>query len=144
MAGNETEHKISTRCIHAGDTIDPATGAVMPPIVTSTTFRQPAFNEPGEHVYARASNPTRDALERCVAALESGVRGLAFASGMAATVNVLELLDAGQHVIAPGGIYGGSLRLFKQVRTRTSGLEFSFVDSPTRPASRPRSGRRRA
>lgn len=126
---NETDDmKLATRCIHAGDTVDSATGAVMPQICTSTTFRQTAFDEPGEHVYSRASNPTRDALERCVAALESGVRGLAYASGMAATAGVLELLDAGQHVIAPADIYGGSLRLFKQVRTRTSGLEFSFVD----------------
>jgi cystathionine gamma-lyase len=128
MTDSENEQKIATRCIHAGDTVDPATGAVMPPIYTSSTFRQPAFNEPGEHVYARASNPTRDALERCVAELESGVRGLAFASGMAATANVLELLNAGEHVIAPADLYGGSLRLFKHVRTRTSGLEFSFVD----------------
>ncbi len=124
----KSEHKLATRCIHAGNTVDTATGAVMPPIVTSTTYRQPGFNEPGEYVYSRASNPTRDALERCVAELESGVRGLAFASGMAATANVLELLDAGDHVIAPADIYGGSLRLFKHVRARTSGLEFSFVD----------------
>jgi len=128
MADSRTEHKLATRCIHAGNTVDAATGAVMPAIYTSTTFRQPAFNEPGEHVYSRASNPTRDAFERCVAELESGVRGLAFASGMAATANVLELLDAGEHVIAPADIYGGSLRLFKHVRTRTSGLEFSFLD----------------
>lgn len=128
MADRNSKHKMATRCIHAGDTVDSATGAVMPPIHTSTTFRQPAFNEPGEHVYARASNPTRDALERCVAELESGVRGLAFASGMAATANVLELLDTGDHVIVPADIYGGSLRLFRHVRTRTSGLEFSFVD----------------
>jgi len=119
---------MATRCIHAGDTVDPATGAVMPPVVTSTTFRQPAFNEPGQYVYSRASNPTRDALERCVAELEGGVRGLAFASGMAATATILELLDVGSHVIAPADIYGGTLRLFTQVRTRTSGLEFSFVD----------------
>ena len=121
-------HKLATRCIHAGDTVDPATGAVMPPIVTSTTFQQKAFGEPGDYVYSRASNPTRDALERCVAELESGVRGLAFSSGMAATATVLELLDAGAHVISPADIYGGTLRLFRQVRTRTSGLEFSFVD----------------
>ena len=121
-------HKLATRCIHAGDTVDPATGAVMPPIVTSTTFQQKAFGEPGDYVYSRASNPTRDALERCVAELESGVRGLAFSSGMAATATVLELLDAGAHVISPADIYGDTLRLFRQVRTRTSGLEFSFVD----------------
>lgn len=128
MANSHTEHKPETRCIHAGDTVDAATGGVMPPIAASTTFRQSGFDEPGEHVYSRASNPTRDALERCVAELESGTRGLAFASGMAATANVLELLDVGEHVVAPNGIYGGSLRLFKRVRTRTSGLEFSFAD----------------
>jgi len=128
MVHNNNKLNLATRCIHAGNTVDAATGAVMPPIVTSTTYRQPAFNQPGEYFYSRVSNPTRDALERCVAELESGVRGLAFASGMAATANVLELLDAGAHVIAPADIYGGSLRLFKKVRTRTSGLEFSFVD----------------
>jgi len=128
MGSHEKEHKLATRCIHAGDTVDPATGAVMPPIYTSTTFRQKAFGEPGDYVYSRASNPTRDALERCVAGLESGVRGLAFSSGMAATSTVLELLDAGAHVIAPADIYGGTLRLFSQVRTRTAGLEFSFID----------------
>ena len=121
-------HKLATRCIHAGDPADSATGAVMPPIVTSTTFKQKAFGEPGDYVYSRTSNPTRDALERCVADLESGARGLAFSSGMAATATVLELLDAGAHVISPADIYGGTLRLFRQVRTRTSGLEFSFVD----------------
>jgi len=119
---------MGTRCIHGGDTVDAATGAVMPPVVTSTTFRQPAFGEPGPYVYSRASNPTRDALERCVADLEGGARALAFASGMAATATVLELLDAGSHVIAPADMYGGTLRLFSQVRTRTSGLQFSFVD----------------
>lgn len=123
-----TGHKLATRCIHAGNTVDAATGAVLPPIVTSTTFRQPAFGEPGPFVYSRASNPTRDALERLVAELESGVRGLAFASGMAATATILELLDAGDHVIAPADIYGGTLRLFSEVRTRTFGLEFSFVN----------------
>jgi cystathionine gamma-lyase len=128
MESKGKEHKLATRCIHAGDTVDSATGAVMPPIVTSTTFKQKAFGEPGDYVYSRASNPTRDALERCVADLESGARGLAFSSGMAATATVLELLDAGAHVISPADIYGGTLRLFRQVRTRTSGLEFSFVD----------------
>lgn len=128
MGNKQKEHKLATRCIHAGDTVDPATGAVMPAIYTSTTFRQKAFGEPGDYVYSRASNPTRDALERCVAGLESGVRGLAFSSGMAATSTVLELLDAGAHVIAPADIYGGTLRLFKEVRTRTSGLEFSFIN----------------
>jgi cystathionine gamma-lyase len=128
MKSDTNPHKLATRCIHAGNTTDPVTGAVMPPIVTSTTFRQPAFGEAGPYVYSRASNPTRDALERCIAELECGVRGLAFSSGMAATATVLELFDHGAHIVAPADIYGGSLRLFEEVRTRTSGLEFSFVD----------------
>jgi cystathionine gamma-lyase len=128
MASSKKTHNLATRCIHAGHTTDPATGAVMPPIVTSTTFQQPGFGEPGEFVYSRASNPTRDALERCVADLESGVRGLAFASGMAATATALELLEAGSHVIAPADIYGGTLRLLGQVRQHSAGLECSFVD----------------
>ena len=74
MTDSNIEHKLATRCIHAGDTVDATTGAVMPAIATSTIYRQPAFNEPGEHIYARTSNPTRDALERCVAELESGGR----------------------------------------------------------------------
>jgi cystathionine gamma-lyase len=119
---------LATRCIHGGDTVDPATGAVMPAIYTSTTFRQPEFGQPGPFVYARASNPTRDALERCVADLESGVRALAFSAGQAATAAVLELLDEGSHVLAPADIYGGTLRLFNQVRSRTSGLRVSYVD----------------
>ena len=128
MGNSRNGHKLATRCIHAGETVDPATGALMPPIYTSTTYRQPAFGEPGDYVYSRAANPTRDALERCVADLESGTRGLAFSSGMAATATVLEMLDAGAHIIAPGDIYGGTLRLFGEVRTRTSGLEISLVD----------------
>ena len=126
MAGKGT--RFETRCIHAGDTTDPVTGAVMPPIVTSTTFEWEALGQPREHIYTRASNPTRDALERCVAELESGVRGLAYASGQAATAGVLDLLDAGSHVIAPVDFYGGTRRLFDQVRRRTSSLEFSWVD----------------
>ena len=118
----------STLCIHAGHTEDPATGAVMPPIHTSSTFRQRPFGEPGEYTYSRIANPTRDALERCVAELESGERGIAYASGMAAIAGVLDLLDAGSHVVAPLDLYGGSLRLFSEVRTRTSNLKFDFVD----------------
>lgn len=117
-----------TRVIHAGNTTDAATGAVMPPIVTSTTFEWEGLGQPREHVYTRASNPTRNALERCVAELESGTRALAYASGQAATAGILDLLDAGSHVIAPLDFYGGTRRLFELVRSRTSGLEFSFVD----------------
>jgi len=120
--------QFETRVIHGGETVDTSTGAVMPPIVTSTTFEWEGFGQPREHVYTRASNPTRDALERCVADLESGVRGLAYASGQAATAGILDLLDAGSHVIAPMDFYGGTRRLLDQVRRRVGGLELSYVD----------------
>jgi cystathionine gamma-lyase len=119
---------LATRCIHAGDTVDPATGAVMPPIVTSSTYRQSEFGEPMAYAYSRAANPTRDALERCVADLEGGVRAIAYAAGMAATAGVLDLLDSGAHVLAPTDLYGGTLRLFNEVRTRSADLKFSYVD----------------
>jgi cystathionine gamma-lyase len=131
MAKNSSQFEtpqFATRVIHAGQTTDAATGAVMPPIVTSTTFEWEALGQPREHIYTRSSNPTRDALERCVAELESGVRGLAYASGQAATAGILDLLDAGSHVIAPLDFYGGTRRLFDQVRRRISGLELTFVD----------------
>jgi cystathionine gamma-lyase len=126
--GEGADQDLATRCIHAGDTVDPATGAVMPAIYTASTFRQASFGEPIEYAYSRASNPTRNALERCVADLESGTAAVAYAAGMAATAGVLDLLDSGSHIVAPADIYGGSLRLFQEVRTRTAGLEFSFVD----------------
>lgn len=119
---------IATQCIHAGNTVDPATGAVMPPIVTSSTYRQSSFGEPMAYAYSRAANPTRDALERCAAELEGGVRGVAYAAGMAATAGVLDLLDAGAHVVAPTDLYGGTLRLFNEVRTRSAKLGFTYVD----------------
>jgi len=128
MKNQPEKPRLATRCIHAGDTVDPATGAVMPAIYTSTTFRQTAFGEPGEYFYSRSSSPTRNALERCVAELESGVRALAYPAGQAATAAVLDLLDAGDHILAPADIYGGSLRLFNEVRKRTSGLSASYVD----------------
>lgn len=120
--------RFATQCIHAGETVDPVTGAVMPAIFTSTTFEYEAFGQARPHVYARSSNPTRDALEDCVAALEGGARALAYASGQAATAGVLDLLDAGSHVIAPVDFYGGTRRLFHEVRRRVAGLDFSFVD----------------
>ncbi|MCP5139290.1 MAG: PLP-dependent transferase [Chromatiales bacterium] len=126
--GHAPARQLATRCIHGGATTDAATGAVMPPIVTSTTFAWEGFGQPREHIYTRSSNPTRDALERCVAELEGGARGLAFASGQAATAGVLDLLDAGSHVIAPLNFYGGTRRLFDEVRRRTGDLDFSFVD----------------
>ena len=125
--------QFATKVIHAGQTSDAVTGAVMPPIVLSTTFEWEALGQPREHIYTRSSNPTRDSLERCVAELESGTRGLAYASGQAATAGILDLLDAGSHVIAPLDFYGGTRRLFDQVRRRTSDLDFTFVDM-TEPA----------
>ena len=119
---------LGTLAIHGGQSPDPSTGAVMPPIYATSTYAQ---SSPGEHQgfeYSRTHNPTRFAYERCVAALEGGSRGFAFASGMAATSTLLELLDSGDHVIAMDDIYGGSYRLFERVRTRSAGLSFSLVD----------------
>ncbi len=120
--------KFDTRVIHAGQAPDPVTGAVMPAISQSSTYVQPA---PGEHngfEYSRSQNPTRFAYERCVADLEEGTRGFAFASGMAATATILELLDAGDHVIAMDDLYGGTFRIFDKVRTRTANLDFNYAD----------------
>jgi cystathionine gamma-lyase len=119
---------LATLAIHGGQSPDPSTGAVMPPIYATSTYAQ---SSPGEHQgfeYSRTHNPTRFAYERCVASLEGGTRGFAFASGMAASSTVIELLDAGSHVVAMDDIYGGSFRLFERVRRRTAGLDFSFVD----------------
>ena len=119
---------LGTLAIHGGQSPDPSTGAVMPPIYATSTYAQ---SSPGVHQgfeYSRTHNPTRFAYERCVAALEGGTRGFAFASGMAATSTVLELLDSGSHVIAMDDLYGGSYRLFERVRKRSAGLHFSFVD----------------
>jgi cystathionine gamma-lyase len=118
----------STRCIHAGQEPDPTTGAVMPPIYTTSTYAQ---SSPGVHKgydYSRTSNPTRNAWERCIADLESGVRGFAFASGMAATSTLIELLDAGSHIVAMNDLYGGTFRLFERVRRRTANLDITFAD----------------
>ncbi len=118
----------ATRAIHAGQSPDPSTGAIMQPIYATSTYVQ---TSPGEHQgyeYSRTQNPTRMAWERCIANLESGTHGFAFASGMAAIGTILELIDSGSHVIALDDLYGGSRRLFHGVRERSSGLEFSFVD----------------
>lgn len=122
------ELALGTLAIHGGQSPDPSTGAVMPPIYATSTYAQ---SSPGVHQgfeYSRTHNPTRFAYERCVAALEGGTRGFAFASGMAATSTVLELLDSGSHVVAMDDIYGGSYRLFERVRKRSAALDFSFVD----------------
>ena len=114
--------------IHAGQSPDPSTGAVMTPIYATSTYVQ---SSPGVHQgfeYSRSHNPTRFAYERCVAALEGGSQGFAFASGLAATSTILELLDTGSHVIAMDDVYGGTYRLFERVRRRSAGLDFSWVD----------------
>ncbi len=142
MADRQTpEYRFATRAIHAGQSPDPTTGAIMTPIYASSTYVQ---SSPGVHKgfdYARSRNPTRDALEACVASLENGFAGFAFASGLAAMGTVLELLETGSHVVAMHDLYGGSYRLFENVRRRSAGLEFSFVDlsDPSRlePALRP-------
>ena len=118
----------ATRTIHAGQSPDPTTGAVMQPIYATSTYAQ---ESPGVHKgfeYSRSHNPTRFAYERCIADLEGGTRGFAFASGLAALGTILELLPSGSHVIAMDDLYGGSYRLFENVRKRSAGLEFSFVD----------------
>jgi len=117
-----------TKAIHAGQQPDPTTGAIMTPIFASSTYVQ---QSPGVHKgyeYSRSHNPTRKALEDCIAALENGSSGYAFASGMAATATVLEILDSGDHVIAMDDLYGGTYRLFENVRKRSAGLDFTFAN----------------
>ena len=118
----------ATRAIHAGQEPDPTTGAIMPPIYATSTYVQ---ESPGVHKgyeYSRTQNPTRMAYERCVADLESGTQGFAFASGMAATGTILELVDSGSHILAMDDLYGGTRRLFSGVRERSAGVKFSYVD----------------
>jgi cystathionine gamma-lyase len=120
--------KFATRAIHAGQEPDPTTGAIMQPIYATSTYVQ---ESPGVHKgyeYSRTQNPTRMAYERCVADLESGKYGFAFASGMAAIGTILELVDSGAHIIAMDDLYGGTRRLFSGVRERSAGLNFSYVD----------------
>ena len=119
---------LGTLAIHGGQSPDPTTGAVMQPIYATSTYAQ---SSPGVHQgfeYSRTHNPTRFAWERGVASLEGGSRGFAFASGLAATSTLLELLDSGDHVVAMDDLYGGSYRLFERVRTRSAALSFSFAD----------------
>jgi cystathionine gamma-lyase len=120
--------KLATRVIHAGQSPDPSTGAIMTPIYTTSTYVQ---KSPGDHQgfeYSRTHNPTRKAWEACIADLEGGRHGFAFASGMAATDALMHLLGPGDHVLAMHDLYGGTWRLFERVRRRSSGLEFSFAD----------------
>lgn len=120
--------KFSTKAIHIGQDPDPATGSVTVPVYLTATYYQPEPGREGKYVYSRTGNPTRDALERNLAALEGGRFGLAFSSGMAATTTVLMLLRKGDHVIAGDDVYGGTYRLFEQV-LRNYGLQFSYVDA---------------
>src|SRR3954470_1094192 len=122
------QHDIATRVIHAGQSPDPSTGAVMTPIYATSTYAQ---ESPGRHKgydYARSINPTRSAYERCVADLESGTRGWAFASGLAAMSTALETIDSGSHVVVSDDLYGGTYRLFNKVRKRSANLDFTYLD----------------
>src|SRR6201994_3199052 len=124
----EKSHGFATRAIHAGQPPDPTTGAIMTPIYQTSTYVQ---QSPGVHKgfdYARSINPTRLAYERCIADLERGARGFAFASGLAAMATCLELLASGAHLIASDDLYGGTFRLFERVRRRSANLDFTFVD----------------
>ena len=136
MADDKNKRAFATRTIHAGQSPDPSTGAIMPPIYATSTYVQ---QSPGVHKgyeYSRTQNPTRQAYERCIADLESGEHGFAFASGMAATATILELLDSGSHVVAMDDLYGGTRRLFANVRKDSAGLDFSFVDLTDLDATR--------
>jgi cystathionine gamma-lyase len=120
--------EFATRAIHAGQEPDPSTGAIMTPIYATSTYVQ---ESPGKHKgydYSRSINPTRLAYEKCIADLESGTRGFAFASGLAAMATALDLLDSGSHVVVSDDLYGGTFRLFEKVRRRSANLDFTYVD----------------
>jgi cystathionine gamma-lyase len=122
------QKEFATRAIHAGQEPDPTTGAIMTPIYASSTYVQ---ESPGKHKgydYSRSINPTRLAYEKCIADLESGTRGFAFASGLAAMSTALDLLEAGSHIVVSDDLYGGTFRLFDKVRKQSAGLEFTYVD----------------
>ena len=128
MAKRANRHGFATRAIHAGQTPDPTTGAIMTPIYATSTYVQ---ESPGVHKgyeYARTQNPTRMALEACVADLENGTAGFAFASGTVAAATILDLLESGAHVVAGDDLYGGTYRLFENVRRASAGLDFTFAD----------------
>jgi cystathionine gamma-lyase len=130
LSDSDNGHKLDfgTRVIHGGQRPDPLTGAVMTPIYLTSTYVQ---DSPGVHKgydYARTRNPTRDALQAALANLENGTAAFAFASGMAASATIVELLDANSHIVASHDLYGGSYRLFERIRKRTAGLEVSFID----------------
>ena len=122
------QQEFATRAIHAGQEPDPTTGAIMTPIYATSTYVQ---ESPGKHKgydYSRSINPTRLAYEKCVADLESGTRGFAFASGLAAMSTALDLLESGSHVVVSDDLYGGTFRLFEKVRRGSANLDFAYVD----------------
>ena len=128
MMARENLLDFATRCVHAGEKNDPTTGAVITPIYATSTYAQ---SRPGVHKgfeYSRTQNPTRMALERCVADLEGGTAGFAFASGMAATATVLDCLEENSHVVVGDDVYGGTRRLFDLVRRQSAGIEATYVD----------------
>ncbi len=128
VSGPDLEHRLATRVIHAGSTPDPLAGAVMPPIYQTSTYIQDGLGRNRGYEYARTRNPTRDALERNIAALEGGQYGLAFASGLAALDALLKLFTTGDHVVCGEAVYGGTHRQMTQVWAR-HGLTFTFVDT---------------
>ena len=128
MNKDEKNYQFATKAIHSGQEPDPATGAVIGPIYTTSTYAQESPGIFKGYDYSRTSNPTRKSLEVCMADLEGGGAGFAFASGMAATATILELLDSGDHVISMDDVYGGTYRLFENVRKRSAGIEFSFAN----------------
>ncbi len=134
MSVEDDEQRFATRVIHGGQSPDPLTGAVMPPIYATSTYVQSSPGVNKGYDYSRTRNPTRDALQAAVANLEGGTAGFAFASGMASTSTVLELIDSGSHIVAMHDLYGGSYRLFENVRKRSAGLDVSLVDL-TNPAA---------
>ena len=128
MTDGKKKLGFATRAIHAGQSPDPATGAVMPPIYATSTYAQ---QSPGVHrgyEYSRTQNPTRMAWERCIADLEGGTHGYAFASGMATISTLMDLLESGSHVLAMDDLYGGTFRLFERVRRRSAAIDFTFAD----------------
>ena len=134
MSVEGNEQHFATRVIHGGQHPDPLTGAVMPPIYATSTYVQSSPGVNKGYDYSRTRNPTRDALQAAVANLEDGTAGFSFASGMATTATVLELIDSGSHIVAMHDLYGGSYRLFENVRKRSAGLDVSLVDL-TNPAA---------
>jgi cystathionine gamma-lyase len=128
MATYDPDAKLSTRAIHAGNPPDPRTGAVAVPVYQTSTYAQEGLGKHKGYEYARSQNPTREALEENLASLESGRHGLAYASGLAATTNLLHLFQAGDHVVASNNMYGGTFRLFDQVFSKL-GLSFTYVDT---------------